>query len=362
MTFRSQTVERLAACPPISSNLSISIDILRFLSAQLVFWGHIGSFLGGEEFFIGGKWRIQNLGVVVFFMLSGFLIIRTLAKYRDFGSFFVDRFVRIYLTFIPCLIIVTAIDSIMVRQGGWIYEESINAATFLANLLMLQDFPLFKQISGFGFTSFGSARPLWTLAVEWWLYMFAGWVFLGVRFRKTWLILLSCVPIAFATFGRGNALSLVWILGGLLVFIPENKLERRTALAGSIVCLVLFGIRVAYTQSFYDFQACVFLAAFFAIILDEVRRSSFFSILSDRSVGLVRILAGSSYALYILHYTIIEVVRSRGWDHPQTILISFLASNALAIVVYLLFDKNHRILAANTKKILGLTGSRPPVK
>jgi hypothetical protein len=48
---------------------------------------------------------------------------------------------------------------------------------------MLQDFP------GLPITSFGSARPFWMLAIEWWIYLFVGAVFFFIVKKKSAMLL-----------------------------------------------------------------------------------------------------------------------------------------------------------------------------
>src|SRR5688572_18772079 len=100
----------------MSAKTSFTLDLIRWISAQMVLFGHafsyfpILNFQKTHSFFL-----IQNVGVVIFFLLSGFLIsYSTFAKmaspdYR-FRSFFIDRFSRIYTGFLPCIIMVLVID------------------------------------------------------------------------------------------------------------------------------------------------------------------------------------------------------------------------------------------------------------
>ena len=54
---------------------------------------------------------MQNLGVVVFFLLSGLLIPYTVVRNKNrggysWGHFFIDRFARIYSGYLPGLIVI----------------------------------------------------------------------------------------------------------------------------------------------------------------------------------------------------------------------------------------------------------------
>lgn len=350
--LRATALRQIAAAPPIGGTLSISLDLMRFLSAQLVFWGHLGSFLGGPDFLFGGRWQVQNLGVVVFFLLSGFLILRTLPRYSGFGPYFIDRFARIYLTLIPGLLLIAAMDWAIARNGDTSFAGARGLGTLLGNLFMLQDFTLLRALPSLDITSFGSARPLWTLAVEWWLYMFVGWIFLGPR-RRWITALLAIVPIAFATFERGNALTLIWLLGGALAFLPGLKITRHHSRAAMLLALLMFVLRLMRSGDFYDLQAALYLAAFLALLCLEARSASWFDRLSGGTIRLVQTLSGASYALYILHYSVIVLLISSGLATQWVVLGSVILANGLAIAVYLLFDRHHRRLAGRLRQILG---------
>lgn len=84
----------------ISQQQSVWLDFLRGISAQLVLLGHLLSFNGIQHRY--SLPLIQNFGVVVFFVLSGYLITQTsILKGREYGfkKYMIDRFARIYFSF-----------------------------------------------------------------------------------------------------------------------------------------------------------------------------------------------------------------------------------------------------------------------
>jgi len=104
---------------PLSHSTSIWLDLLRGLSAQLVLLGHLQllNTLTGTPYSLPG---VQTIAVIVFFILSGFFITRSLrdklhVSGYDFGSFFIDRFSRIYPAYFGTLCFVAIVD--------WFYIE-----------------------------------------------------------------------------------------------------------------------------------------------------------------------------------------------------------------------------------------------
>ncbi len=93
---------------------SVLLDLIRGVSAQLVVIGHLLSFYkvyGYKE--DSGQFIIQNFGVVVFFILSGFLIAYSVnGKNPDYGfkEYFIDRASRIFIAFLPALVVIALLD------------------------------------------------------------------------------------------------------------------------------------------------------------------------------------------------------------------------------------------------------------
>lgn len=168
---------------PINQETSISLDFIRGIAAQLVLIGHLWSFLELNVSIIPLP-LIQNFGVLVFFIISGFLITQvTLIKGLDYGfkNFFIDRFSRIYYTYLPALFFILLLDFVGKQFYEYPYFYNFSIRNFLGNLLMLQSYPFIGSI---GIESFGTARPFWTVAIEWWTYIFFGVLFFYNSFKN----------------------------------------------------------------------------------------------------------------------------------------------------------------------------------
>src|SRR6478609_4909470 len=101
------------------NNTSVALDLLRAVAAQMVCVGHALNFFASD-------WRpadlayMQNVGVLLFFLISGFLITYTLFERSkdpsyDFWKFCIERFARIYSGLIPALAFVIIVDSVVVH-------------------------------------------------------------------------------------------------------------------------------------------------------------------------------------------------------------------------------------------------------
>ena len=84
-----------------------AFDIIRLVCAFTVFWGHFITHFSINSIvadYIGYFIR----GVPVFFVLSGFLVARSLERYSP-REFWIRRFVRIYPAMWVCIILNTTI-------------------------------------------------------------------------------------------------------------------------------------------------------------------------------------------------------------------------------------------------------------
>lgn len=159
------------------------IDVLRTTAMMCVLFGHIFAYykvtiLKDQEYFP----YIQNIGVVIFFLLSGFLTANSLKtkfeeKNYDFKQYFFNRFYRIYPCLIVALVFVGIIDgiSIYINKDSYQFIEAYNLKSFFGSLFMIQNSfinNVFKKIM-----PFASMRSLWTLSIEWWFYLLIGKVY-----------------------------------------------------------------------------------------------------------------------------------------------------------------------------------------
>ncbi len=367
------------------------LDGLRGFAAQLVLLGHIYSLV----LFPGSTLGLGDLGVIVFFILSGFLITYTslLKKKRsDYsaGAYFSDRFFRIFVPYVPAVFFIVSLDYYIFNYTDVrAYLEYFNIKNFIATLTMFQQYPIgifMDKLMGIGemkLSTVGSARPLWTVASEWWLYVLFGMALFYRKNPKYFPLLLvifvisSVGPLFNSVAGTGQGLSLVWLLMSILAYFyyqGGKKLEENIAVfletggqeklvvSLSLGCvLILMVTRVFWTSYvetgfvfdrpvFYDFNLYLLLMAFLSalfIILSAVD-------LQERNRAMV-FLADFSYSLYLIHYTWIFFILSVGWTTGNgfyDLILCYVSSNLIAIVFWWLFERNHRRVKLTVTRIL----------
>jgi peptidoglycan/LPS O-acetylase OafA/YrhL len=359
----------------LSAAASVALNLIRVVSAQLVVVGHAASFF---------KWQpqlqaprapdIQNIGVVVFFVLSGFLITHSTAQKLargpyDFRRFFLERFVRIYSGLIPALFVIALFDIAhsQLSPATFSHKDALNLPTFAANVAMFQEHPVFLALHRLipGLlpipTRFGSARPLWTVSVEWWIYLTFGWLFLRGRWSReqvgpipglAMLVFFASVPVWNFFTGFGNGLTMTWILGGAVALILRRN-GRTDAkhlaweLRGSTLLLVALAfslvgfIRIyAFTRDAYDplFATCLSFALLFLVV--GLQSGSTRETRPSRVIGF---LADYSYMLYLIHYTVLECfLPLHELPALSRVLMSLVASNIIAAMLASATEMKHR--------------------
>lgn len=365
----------------LSKTASLLIDLLRGSAAQVVVVGHALS-----SFSVAQVSYLPNASVAVFFVLSGIVVPYSTFQRRaehpgySIGSYLVDRFSRIYTGLFPALIVVTALD--LVNRGlfgpAYRYSDALDARTFVGNLLMLQDHPLQTALirvvaDRLGLplswthpvTSFGSAQPLWTVAIEWWIYLLFGWVALGNAVRRTrpilyWMLL--CVFLAVPAFnwvlqGRGRGLTLMWGMGLLILVLlarlPAGWFQSDAAFL-AILFLIAAVARLWLMQQAYDvlFVALFATSLFFALSDLQFREAA---AVPGPLVSAIRFNSSCSYSLYLVHYSVLDLLVN--WRGPgmSNVALGFVLSNILAIALYEVFEKRYRTLRAHLKTVLRLS-------
>src|SRR5260370_13098318 len=328
----------------LSVGASDSLDLSRAVAACAVLIGHLRTLCFVDLRQLSLKsWRLEALyfftgfghqAVIVFFVLSGFLISSTVIRSHVLGKwswrdYAVNRATRLYVVLVARLLLGSFWD----RMGSWLFAargiyahslsdlgpavplKNLTFGTLLGNLLFLQT--ILCQ-------TFGSNGPLWSLANEFWYYVLfsvalgAGLAWAGRRFRVA--IPLTCFAVLIGIFvGWGIMIGfLIWLAGCGLVFLISKVQVRARSVALGMLCFfsILAGISLAVARNrqwdplLSDLElGFVFALFLFALLQFQVREnSSPFSAVAHR-------FAGFSYSLYVLHFPFLLFFRS--WLVPS---------------------------------------------
>ena len=198
----------------LNPSASAHLDLIRVLAAWAVMFGHLRALffvdfpqVQSPSLLLKGTYFVTGFGneaVLVFFVLSGFLISsaifgRLATGGWSWSDYAIDRASRLYIVLIPGLLLGFLWDKLgsTIFASTGIYSHPLESfastvvqtrmgiGTFVGNLFFLQTIVC---------PPFGSNAPLWSLANEFWYYvLFAVWIF--VRSVKTKTILLVAISL-----------------------------------------------------------------------------------------------------------------------------------------------------------------------
>ncbi len=349
----------------MSEMASAYLDALRATGANLVIAAHVFSlYLGTHDPFALG-----NLGVAVFFLLSGFLIMQSMLNWLNkpeprLPGFIADRVARIMTPYVPALVVITLANLVLINTNHSLGGPNTGVLTFLGNLLLLQDHAVFQGLEFAGINlswrirSYNSAEPFWTVAIEMWIYVSMGLFFFCLLKREKIdrLIGLALAGIALPVFiwnaaaGGGKSLSLIWLLGAVAGYLFHlwrasgytniRVVSSAVAVFGAVALIGRAG-KIGFVP--FDFQTATLMAmVMFGLLglLMCVQR------VPAALRGSVNFLASYSYSLYLIHNTALIIVL----EHVQTesawahVAIGVIAAHVSAYLLYLAFERHYRVV------------------
>jgi peptidoglycan/LPS O-acetylase OafA/YrhL len=343
----------------ISTSFSVVLNIVRFLCSQGVVLGHLFIFFGIKNRFFEA---LPSFCVLMFFILSGFLISHSLMQHAarnenySFGSYVRDRFFRIYPPFLAALVLVFIVDLVGFHFTSQYYSMKIYIGNFFINAAQLQEYPLATYINEhymiefFRFHYFGTNLPLWTISIEWWLYIFFGFLFFLILKKKPitlWngliLLLLSITPVYYLFVGARmeRGLTLYWFLG-MVISLQSAKQFQTKDWVFYANCLLLLISMSGFLHFGYTGSALLFFLSLFLLARttsSTVHVADFVRKLADK-------LAGYSYSLYLVHYSIIYFIITvfKFEKGMVNFIVVFLIVNVIAFMFAEIFEKNSKKL------------------
>lgn len=306
---------------------------------------------------IGLLFRFGSEAVIVFFLLSGFVIRYSFHNYTDksFQNFFKRRFVRLYVPLIFIFLLGYLVKSI---QEGTLTDPKWTS--LLGNIFMLQDVISLKP-NVISETYLGNG-VLWSLSYEWWFYMifFFLMTYISEKNRNKWIYTLMIISAFtylmypfivnriityFATFWIGVIFAEIHLKKQPYTF---KAIRPLTYVLGCI--LLILGLNLYLNFSYtkiYDYPLvaypfievrhllAAFLFMFAAIIWNKFQWFGF-----DIIFGKFKYFAPFSYAIYISHHylvveaTYLKFLNNKIIEYAIYILVMLLFSYVLEILIY----------------------------
>jgi peptidoglycan/LPS O-acetylase OafA/YrhL len=309
----------------------LKLEALRGFAALYVLLHHVSSsYLGLKSSLAGFPFRFGQEAVLVFFLLSGFVIHYSFhfSPRQGFVDYLIKRTRRIYPIFIIALFL--SLLTVLLSSDLLIWGDILRS--YGGNMLMLQDHP--GRPSPW-FLPFCGNDPLWSLAYEWWFYMlyFPIVKYCPSRWQKVFVFSLAGIGIAFDSFFPNPpchylALLPIWWFGVEMAkeYLASGKITLRGQRAYLLLLLLPLVSYLALTLEWhYNGKPLFFIAyplvdlryfvsTLFLFLLALIWRRFDFS--GHRIFSRPLIFIGTfSYALYVFHYPLISRLRLFGDNH-----------------------------------------------
>jgi peptidoglycan/LPS O-acetylase OafA/YrhL len=324
----------------LSASTSAHLDVIRSVAAWAVMWGHLRAFFFVEYqelplrtpslkslYFLTG---FGHQAVMVFFVLSGFLISSSILRSLSIGTwswsgYAISRATRLYVVLIPGLIFGMLWDVLgkslfastalytqpLASFGNLVVQHELTARNFFGTLFFVQTIVC---------STFGSNGPLWSIANELWYYVLFP---LGLLASYSWLkkSLAAAALLTVAALGISLILGpekmigfLIW-LAGFAVVLVWSRLKLLSANAR--VAYLLFSsaaltasLTVARLGKLAPQAADLGVGLAFAAFLYGVLQLDFKVLADGIYLRGAHLFAGFSYSLYVLHFPFLLLLRA----------------------------------------------------
>jgi peptidoglycan/LPS O-acetylase OafA/YrhL len=308
--------------------LGNNFNLLRFLFASLVILSHCVEIKDGNRSHewltrLFGTMSFGELALDGFFVLSGYLIVRSWVNNQRWADYLRNRVLRIYPGFIAASLLCAVVFGPIGAEPD--YFRDFYVMGFIKAMLWL-DWPEIPPV--FQETHYPLVNgAMWTIGLEFQCYLFvlAFGVLIGFKRRAYWL---GATLVCAAVFLAGR-----YIGHGIL----HEKIFKLGMQFGAGACYFLYGQRYLNRRSWMAVSAAALFALMFNRELADLAFAVFgaylvlsFACRHDRYIGQFNRLPDISYGVYLYAWPLTKVILL--W-YPDTGRVSLIMQTWLLSVV-----------------------------
>lgn len=345
----------------MTDRLSLRLDAIRASAALMVFTAHF-SYLGYTGPGTGFAHHYGHIGVVVFFVLSGYVIgFVGESKHPSLSHFMQARVARLYSVLLPALILTPVLDLLGRAAQPALYDNAPSSSP-VARLVVTA---LFLAQSSLTAVKYFSNGPMWSIPYELWYYVLFG----VARYLRGGLRAILLVVIAIVAGHKILLLLPVWALGVGARYlhtarrVPPQR-SRRLGLVLTLLVFVccceypalvawLYGVNAWVAEPLLEHGVALeFSSWFLRDLLVGLVVACALWLMNDGSPGpangpvaaVVRAIARGSFSIYLFHVPLLLALRASGLAATDTLLgASALGAITLASCAGLAHVSEHRL-------------------
>ncbi|MFK5892032.1 MAG: acyltransferase [Pseudomonadota bacterium] len=334
------------------------LDVLRFLAAFTVvlyhysFYGYATNKTIGMEFqSLGSVFQYGHMGVELFFMISGFVILLS-SENKTISHFIISRVTRLYPAY---WVGVTLTTIVIVIYGSEMFN--VSSYQYFINLTMINEMFHVRNIDG----------VYWTLFVEirFYLLVFVLMLFRQMRFLKIYLLIWVIISILYHFIKLPNLINFFFIsnvapffiAGAVFYIIYKNQ---KTLIFDYLILFLSFMSAIMYlNQKFLgmeevfnlQFNSNVFLLILFSFYLIFYLLCKNILVI-DKDKSTYKVLGEVTYPLYLIHATLgyIIFINLHAYFNKYILLISTIVF--MIVISYLIHVIFERKLGRAMKKVM----------
>jgi peptidoglycan/LPS O-acetylase OafA/YrhL len=206
------------------------LDALRAVAALLVVYAHLSHYLLRGVRTVSAEWlHAGTAGVMLFFLVSGYIIPASLERHGNLRTFWINRLARLLPLYVVVAVLCVAVLPLDPYLSAHPATSAVAHATMLTHLLGV---PLVTPV-------------FWTLTFEMAFYLIVSALFALGRHRASGLIAVGFAVAAVATAPlsphliAGPALSILAAAALIVGLMAITSGRHRAVLAGAVVLLAL---------------------------------------------------------------------------------------------------------------------------
>jgi peptidoglycan/LPS O-acetylase OafA/YrhL len=350
----------------LSVSASAHLDVIRSVAAWAVMWGHLRAFFFADYdqlalrtsslktlYFVTG---FGHQAVMVFFVLSGFLISSSILKSLGSGTwswrgYAVSRATRLYVVLIPGLLFgllwdvlgksIFASTGLYTRPlesfGELVVQSELTARNFFGTLFFVQTIVC---------NAIGSNGPLWSIANEFWYYvlfplgLLASYSWLKRSFAAAALLTVAALGISLILGPEKMIGFLIWLAGFAVVLVCSRlkllSADARAAYLLFSLAALMASLTAARLGKLAPQGADLAVGLAFAAFLYGVLQLDFKVLADGIYLRGAHLFAGFSYSLYVLHFPLLLFLRAwlvpgNRWQPDTTHLLYGLGIGTLVL-------------------------------